>query len=167
MVDGAPRLARRQADPTQQEVVGRWAGTRPRPPRAWPKRCRRQGKPQPVGRQWTGGSRAQPQRDMDLGPNPGALHLQSITDIGRPTVCAYGDIYFVASIIGRGRQNRIVERTTTGGAPPPDLGFLILEEQHLLQTGARITSDRPELHRGGCVSTSAGLRGAYPPRSTA
>jgi hypothetical protein len=48
-----------------------------------------------------------------------ALGIQSLADIGPPTVGADGDIYFVASVYpGRGRppgcQSRILERTTAG-----------------------------------------------------
>ncbi len=43
-----------------------------------------------------------------------ALHIPPIADIGAPTVGSNGDVYFVASIIHSGCQNRILERTTRG-----------------------------------------------------
>jgi hypothetical protein len=42
------------------------------------------------------------------------LRIRAVADIGAPTVGADGDIYFVASIIQSGCQNRILERTTGG-----------------------------------------------------
>jgi hypothetical protein len=47
------------------------------------------------------------QSDLQLRPH-------SIADLGTPAVGAGGDIYFVASIIAGGCQNRILERTTRG-----------------------------------------------------